>query len=338
MQLRHRRSGVRVAVFATAAGVLLVGAAPAAQPGHVQKPAAKQPVPKAPPAPAGHDKHGTSTGAPKATANQAPASAASAHGDAHADSSPAHDPQPETINADAAMRVLTEGNGRWVRGECRNPNTGADRREHTATNGQRPFATILTCADSRLPVERVFDRGVGELFVVRVAGNVVTPEEAGTIEYGSQHLHVPLVVVMGHTRCGAVQAAAEGARPGGNVESLLARIAPAVERARRINGEGDGADLASAAVRENVWQSIFDLIRGSSTTRELIASGELRVVGAVCDVATGRVEWLGEHPWQSALVDAFNSRDAKDRAGDSAEGVHENAHAEAGGPGHGDHR
>lgn len=217
------------------------------------------------------------------------------------------------VSAEAALKLLREGNERWIAGAPASPATTSSRRRLTAEGGQHPFATILTCADSRLPVERVFDRGVGELFVLRVAGNIVGTNEAGTIEYGATHLNVPLLVVMGHTKCGAVAAAAASASENGhgtppNIAALIESIRPAVARARKAEPEADEEATAAAAVRENVWQSIFDLIRSSGPVRGALREGKLTIVGAVCDVATGKVEWLGEHPWQAELVTAFETR------------------------------
>lgn len=216
-----------------------------------------------------------------------------------------------TVTADEALKLLEEGNARWVSDQDTNPNTSTERRAEVSEKGQTPFATILTCADSRIPVERVFDRGVGDVFVVRVAGNVVGDDATGTIEYGAEHLHVPLLVIMGHTKCGAVAAAASEGHTGGSITQLVDKIAPAVTRARTQHPELQGKELAAATVKENVWQSVFDLVRTSSNVRELIREHKLRVVGAIYDVTTGKVEWIGEHPWQDALVDAFDAKDRK---------------------------
>jgi carbonic anhydrase len=207
--------------------------------------------------------------------------------------------------AQGALEALKAGNARWVSGKATSPNTGAERRADTAANGQKPFVTIYTCADSRLPVERIFDCGVGDVFVLRLAGNVIGEHSAGTIEYGVDHLHTPLLVVMGHTKCGAVGAACAGGHAGGNVDSLLAEIAPAVERAKKVHPEATDAQLVEFAVRENVWQSIFDLLRTSEGVRGMVVEGKVTVVGAVCDISTGKVDFLGEHPWQSQLLQAL---------------------------------
>lgn len=241
------------------------------------------------------------------------------HGDAHASSpepaddharAPAQKPRAADAvlpSADAALAMLREGNERWVAQRPTNPNTDSARRQEAAEGGQHPFVTVLTCADSRIPVERTFDRGVGEVFVVRVAGNIAGPSETGTIEYGLGHLKTPLLVVMGHTRCGAVAAAAGGKDLPGALGELVHAIDPAVARARQQNPGADEKQLAAVAVRENVWQSIFDLCRRSDETRALVRDGKVKVVGAICDINTGKVEWLGEHPWQAQLLDALDA-------------------------------
>lgn len=219
---------------------------------------------------------------------------------------PVENDTPKT--ADEALRLLQDGNARWVSGSVTDPNTDSARRSKLAADGQKPFVTILTCADSRLPVERMFDRGVGDVFVVRVAGAVAGTSETGTIEYGVGHLKTPLLVVMGHTKCGAVAAAASGAELHGKVADLVSAINPAVDRVKRNNPGADEKQIAALAVKENVWQSIFDLYKWSPEVRAAASNGELKVVGAVCDISTGKVEWMGEHPWQNELIDAMNAR------------------------------
>jgi carbonic anhydrase len=228
----------------------------------------------------------------------------------------------EPLTADGALNLLREGNQRWVADKDENPSTDPSRRYRLSEKGQKPFAAILTCADSRLPVERIFDRGVGELFVVRVAGNVAGTSETGTMEYGVEHLHIPLLVVMGHTKCGAVAAAATGADVHGALAELVANITPAVDRARRNNPEADPTQLSSLAIKENVWQTVTDLLRHSAEVRTAVTQGKLRVVGAVCDIGTGKVEWMGEHPWQSELIEAFGSR-SRPAAEPASAAVHE---------------
>lgn len=223
----------------------------------------------------------------------------------------------EPKTADDSLKLLMEGNERWMSGNVLNPSTGIMRRKMTADNGQKPFVTVLTCADSRIPVERVFDRGVGEVFVVRVAGNIVGNHEAGSIEYAVEHLETPLLVIMGHTKCGAVKAAAEGANLTENINSLLVNIKPAVDRAKKSNGLADPSMLVNAAVKENVWQSIFDLYKNSPAMIEMVKGNKVKVVGAVVDISTGKVEWMGEHPWQDAIVSAFSQANAAVKTADA---------------------
>lgn len=232
---------------------------------------------------------------------------------------PAEAPAADTPSGpDEALKWLQEGNERWSTGLPKDPNTSDSRRKSVA-GGQKPFASILTCADSRIPAERVFDRGVGDLFVIRVAGNPAGPHEAGTIEYGAEHLNIPLLVVMGHTKCGAVAAACSHAHVEGNVASLITAVEPAVARAEKLNPNLKDAELVSVAVKENVWQSIFDLLKSSEVCRERVGKGELRIVGAVYDISSGQVEWMGEHPWQSELIAAFTPATTSPAATPTAE-------------------
>lgn len=215
----------------------------------------------------------------------------------------------EITTAEQAMAALKRGNQRWVAGTPTHPSTGMLRIKQTGEGGQKPFVSIITCADSRIPVERVFDRGVGEMFVVRVAGNITSTALTGTVEYGVGHLHTPLLVVMGHSKCGAVKATVEALEAKGtlgpNIAALAASITPAVHRARKQSPSAVGAELVELAVRENIWQTIFDLYKASAELVAQVQEGKLKVIGAVLDISTGQVEWLGEHPWQETLLSAL---------------------------------
>lgn len=276
-------------------------------------PAAKGEAPAATPAAAPKaDPHAPAKPEPKAgtpgAKPSAPAEPKPAKGAPKAEKSePAKAPEAEATDADSALNLLVEGNQRWVDGVPTAPNTSAERRANVADAGQKPMVTVLTCADSRLPVERIFDRGVGDVFVVRVAGNIAGDSEVGTIEYGVGHLKTPLLVVMGHSKCGAVAAAVGNADVHGKVKQIVERILPAVERVKRNNPGATDKELGALAIKENVWQSVFDLLKSSAEVRKLVAEGKLKVVGSVCDISTGKVTWLGEHPWQSELLDAMNS-------------------------------
>lgn len=224
----------------------------------------------------------------------------------------------ENPTADEALKALKEGNLRWVAGRVTDPNISAERRTSVSENGQKPFVTVLTCADSRVPVERVFDRGVGDVFVIRVAGNVSGTSEMGTMEYAVEHLHTPVLLVMGHTKCGAVAAAVKKAEVHGNLATLVEQIEPAVDRARRMNANVEQPELIAVSIRENVWQTIFRTLKRSPDIREAVAKGELKVVGAVYDITTGSVDWMGEHPWQSEMLEGMGKDQAKDSPKDTA--------------------
>jgi carbonic anhydrase len=211
------------------------------------------------------------------------------------------DAPPAGPTPDQALALLRDGNGRYVAGTEQHLNSSAARRAEVAS-GQNPFAILLSCADSRVPVERVFDRGIGDLFVIRVAGNVSDTDEIGTIEYGVGHLHAPLVVVMGHSACGAVKAVASGAEVHGSIPGLVDNIIPAVEWVKKNRPELKGDELVTAAIEANVWQSVDDLIAHSQEIREHLSEGKIKVVGAVYDLASGKVRWLGEHPYQSKII------------------------------------
>lgn len=221
---------------------------------------------------------------------------------------------------DEALNLLREGNARFVGGGEQHLNASAARRAEVAA-GQHPFAILLSCADSRVPVERLFDRGIGDLFVIRVAGNVSDTDEIGTIEYGVGHLHAPLVVVMGHSACGAVKAVAAGAEVHGSIPGLVDNIIPAVEWVKKNRPELRGDELVNAAIEANVWQSIDDLIARSEEVRTHLSRQKIKIVGAVYDLASGKVRWLGEHPYQERII---LSADKKATAHD--------AHAEAPAP------
>ncbi|MFM7260301.1 MAG: carbonic anhydrase, partial [bacterium] len=210
---------------------------------------------------------------------------------------------PAVGTAEEVMNALKAGNARFVAGNAQNPHTGIDRVVETST-GQTPMVTILGCSDSRVPLERIFDQGVGDIFVVRVAGNVADTDEIGSVEYGTGHLHTPVLLVLGHTKCGAVNAVATGAVVHGSIPTLVDNIVPAVERARHAHPGVADKDIVPFAVRENVLESIASTLTKSEEIRNLVKERKLCVIGAVYDIDTGVVEWMGEHPAQSSLLDA----------------------------------
>jgi methyl-accepting chemotaxis protein len=202
---------------------------------------------------------------------------------------------------DEAIQRLTEGNTRYAAGKPQHPHQDAERRAD-AVKGQNPFVSVLSCADSRVPVEVLFDQGIGDTFVVRVAGNVVDTDEIGTLEYGVGHLNTPLLVILGHTSCGAVKAVVEGAQVHGSIPALVDNIAPAVAQARAAHPDATGPALINAAVQANVWVAADDLFKRSAEVRQLVAAGKLKVVGAIYHLDSGEVKWLGPHPEQPRLL------------------------------------
>lgn len=189
-------------------------------------------------------------------------------------------------SADAALAELKAGNARYVAKTYQRPHQTAAR-QHALESGQSPHCTILTCADSRVPPEIIFDEGLGDIFDVRVAGNVAGDDEIASIEYAAEHLHTPLVVVMGHSHCGAVSAAVEGGTLPGKLPTLMAAIRPAVDQSASEPG-----DRIANAVRDNVVHVVEQLRASKPVLSELVTEGKLRIVGAVYSLETGKVEWL----------------------------------------------
>lgn len=169
---------------------------------------------------------------------------------------------------------------------------------HLATNAQRPFAIILGCSDSRTPVEILFDEGFGDLFVVRIAGNIVAPSVVGSIEFAAAQFGSRLVVVMGHTRCGAIGATVKALETGlgpesNNIRAITDRIAPHIQS---LVGPGDPEAVLRAAVRANVRASADHLRHGSRLLEEYVVSGRLAVVGAEYELETGEVSFFDGVP------------------------------------------
>ncbi len=195
-----------------------------------------------------------------------------------------------------AIERLKEGNRRFVAGRRRSGAVSPNRRMRL-TDGQNPFAAILGCSDSRVPAELVFDQGLGDLFVVRVAGNVAAPSQVGSVEFAADKFGIELVVVLGHTRCGAVEATLEeldhpAGNPSANLGAILNRIRPAVRSLPDMAPDADHDTLARQAVRANVRAQVAVLTQGSEILGRLVETGRLTVVGAEYDLATGEVEFL----------------------------------------------
>jgi len=194
----------------------------------------------------------------------------------------------EKISPDSVLAELKSGNEHHMSHRYQHPHESAER-QRELVQGQNPHAEILSCADSRVPPEIVFDQGLGDLFVVRVAGNVATDTELGSLEYGAEHLHIPLLVVLGHERCGAVTAAIEGGAAEGHIATLINLLKPAVDKTHGLPG-----DPVANAVRTNVELVVKQLRSSTPILSELVTHGKLRIVGGVYSLQTGAVTWLPE--------------------------------------------
>jgi carbonic anhydrase len=187
-----------------------------------------------------------------------------------------------SVSADNALAKLKEGNLRFATSEVSQSKPTAARRAETA-QAQHPFAIIVGCADSRTAPELVFDQNLGDLFVIRTAGNLVDDHALGSIEYAVAHAGARLIVVLGHTRCGAVTAALESDRAPGHIQSLVRDIQPAVKAAK-----GKPGDALAAAITENARQ-VAAQIKAKAALGDL--AKEVRIVSAIYDLDTGKIEW-----------------------------------------------
>jgi carbonic anhydrase len=201
------------------------------------------------------------------------------------------------ISVNDALESLKTGNRRFAAGETELDISTSRQRRDQLVSGQAPFAVILGCSDSRVPVEMIFDQGLGDLFVIRVAGNVVAPSQVGSVEFAAEQFGVRLVVVLGHTGCGAIAATLKalqepGTRHSENLHSIVERIGPAVEGCLAEDSSPDDEQLIERAVRANIRASVQQLQHGSSMIEEFVRDDGLVVVGAEYSLATGTVEFL----------------------------------------------
>lgn len=193
-----------------------------------------------------------------------------------------------TASPEAVLQRLKDGNTRFAAGKATHPNGSVARRKELA-KGQKPNAVIYGCADSRVPPELVFDGGLGDLFVVRVAGNVANPADLGSVEYAAEHLGAPLVVVLGHHGCGAVKATADaGGHAEGNLAAIVGEIAPAVEAAKASPGK---EGLVDDAVHQNARRVAEEMKGRSPILAKLVEERRLKIVVGVYDLASGKVEF-----------------------------------------------
>ena len=201
--------------------------------------------------------------------------------------------KPSTISADEALQRLIAGNERFLQGQAHFPTVCKETLADLA-RGQQPYATILGCSDSRVPPELIFDANFGELFILRVAGNVVSPEVMGSLQYAGQYLHTPLFLVLGHEGCGAVEAALESklydVQHGSRIQILVDNILPGL---RDLDASAADEDRLAQAVEANVrWsmRQLQDSLEGSRALEE----GRAKLAGAVYEIASGRVRFLAD--------------------------------------------
>jgi carbonic anhydrase len=192
--------------------------------------------------------------------------------------------------ANDSLSRLVEGNKCFVSGRMTQADLGSTHRTDLA-GGQHPRAIIVTCSDSRVAPEHIFNQGLGDIFVIRVAGNVLDPVGLGSVEYAAEHLHTPLLVLMGHDKCGAVSAAVDATgEPEGNIGSILKMIQPAVKKAKAKGGSKE--EIIDNAIKENVADVYASVLQKSPVLKHLIDKGDLKVVAGVYHLASGQVETL----------------------------------------------
>lgn len=191
----------------------------------------------------------------------------------------------EKLTPETALAVLKEGNQRFIK-NLKTQRNHLDLVEDTSS-GQYPFAVVLSCIDSRVPAELVFDQGIGDIFSVRVAGNIVNEDILGSIEYGCAVAGSKILTVLGHTKCGAVTAACQNVELG-NITALLSKVKPAIATIKSANGE---VEVEAVAI-ENVHQSVKEVREKSSILADLEKEGKIKIVGAIYNVENGEVTFL----------------------------------------------
>lgn len=190
--------------------------------------------------------------------------------------------------ADSALNLLKAGNNRFVSDSAFDDNIGKTKRELLKSKGQNPFAVIVTCSDSRVAPELLFDQGLGDLFVIRVAGNVLDSVGIGSIQYAVEHLHVPLVVILGHESCGAVSAAVKGGELPGSLPAIGKRIEPSIVI---VKGTGAKDDITDKVIDQNVHENVL-ILEKDKLIEELIKTSKVKVIGAKYHLETGLVTYF----------------------------------------------
>lgn len=217
----------------------------------------------------------------------------------------------EKPGAAAVMQRLKAGNERFVTGKLQHPNCDQARVALAARSNQADFAlaTLVSCSDSRVPVEFIFDTGIMDLFVVRIAGNVCDTDEIGSVEYGLAHVNTPVLVILGHSKCGAVTAVAAAALGHGHalerhIPPLVDNILPAVQKVKGAFPQITEENLVNRAIEENVWTGIDDILMRSAAVRNLANAGKVKILGALYDLDSGVVRWLSEEKVQTLIQKA----------------------------------
>lgn len=198
------------------------------------------------------------------------------------------------LTAEQALQRLKEGNRRFATGRTQTQTYLTHQQRAESAENQNPFAIILGCSDSRVPAEMVFDQGLGDLFVIRVAGNIVAPSQVGSVEFAAERYDCALVVVLGHSHCGAIQATIDvltqpELQSSSNLMSIVNRVRPSVEILMQTELKDDLKKLSVHAVRSNVFASVNQLRHGSAVLENLILKGKLKIVGAEYSLKTGEV-------------------------------------------------
>lgn len=182
------------------------------------------------------------------------------------------------------LKTLLDGNERFVSNNLSQKDYKKELKE--VVKGQHPYAIIVSCSDSRVPPEILFDESIGKLFIIRVAGNVIDPVTLGSIEYAAEHLHAPLLMIMGHESCGAVNATIAGGETTPNIEKIIQRIEPSVEKAKHFK---EHTHLSDLSIEQNVKDQISYCLKDSPLLQELVHKNELTIVGSIFSISTGKV-------------------------------------------------
>ena len=203
------------------------------------------------------------------------------------------------ISAVDALERLREGNRRFVNDEVSEETLASREHKAGAATPQNPFAIILACSDSRVPTELIFDRGIGDLFVIRVAGNIVAPSQIGSIEFAAKQFGTRLVVVLGHSNCGAITAtlkelALKESVRSPNLRAIVDRIRPALEPVLHDDSDLDDEEVVSSCIRANVRASVERLRHGSLILEQLVETGDLQIAGAEYSIETGIIEFFAD--------------------------------------------